>query len=313
MGGSGGGSWNPLDRYGADELKEKLREIETKTQDAGFETQVADHLGGLLADANQRDATLGRERLDRALQVVGKHFEGDFSTVFGGSVSKRTYVEGLSDIDTLLPLEGTDLESASPQEALSKLENKLRKGLAGQAEVSKGRLAITLRYPDGMDVQLLPAKRTATGLEVPAWRGDRWSEIEPEGFRRALTQTNQACSGKLIPVIKLAKTINASLPESFQLSGYHLEAIGVAAFRGYSGAQLHGPMLMHYFERAREIVQRPIRDRTGQSIHVDDDLGPEGSQERQQTAHVLDRVYRRLRNAHGAQSLEQWMDIFASR
>ena len=313
MGGSGGGSWNPLDRYKPDELKQKLRAIEDATHDTGFETQVAEHLGGLLADANQRDATLGQERLDGALQVLGRHHEGDFSTIFGGSVAKRTYVEGLSDVDALLPLDGTGLESVSPQEALARLEATLKNGLAGKAEVSKGRLAITVRYPDGMEIQLLPAQRTATGVRVPAWRGDRWSEIEPEGFRKALTQTNQDCSGKLIPVIKLAKTINATLPESFQLSGYHLEAIGVAAFRGYPGAQLHAPMLVHYFERAREIVKSPIRDRTGQSIHVDDDLGPEGSQERQQTAHVLDRVYRRLRNALGAQSLEQWMDIFIPR
>jgi len=313
MGGSGGGSWNPLDRYSAEQLKQKLSEIEAATQDAGFETRVADHLGGLLADANQRDATLGRERLDRALQIVGKRFEGEFSTIFGGSVSKRTYVEGLSDVDALLPLGGTDLASASPQDALSKLESALRKGLAGQADVSKGKLAITLRYPDGMEVQLLPAHRTPNGLKVPAWQGDRWSEIEPEGFRQALTKANQDCSGRLIPVIKLAKTINATLPESFQLSGYHLEAIGVTAFRGYPGAHLHASMLLHYFERAREIVKSPIRDRTGQSIHVDDHLGAESSQERQQTAHVLDRIYRRLRNALSSQSLEQWMDIFTSR
>jgi hypothetical protein len=108
----------------------------------------------------------------------------------------------------------------------------------------------------------------------------------------------------------LAKAIIGQLPEAQRLSGYHIESLAIAAFRGYDGVKTPPTMLPVFFERARELVLAPIRDSTGQSVHVDQYLGPAQSELRQITGHLLGRLGRRMRNATAAQSTAQWRALF---
>ena len=103
-----------------------------------------------------------------------------------------------------------------------------------------------------------------------------------------------------------------TLPESQRLSGYHMESLGIEAFRGYDGEKTTTAMLPVFFERARDLVLSPIRDRTGQSFHVDEHLGPENSAERVAISHVMGRIARRMRNATAAGSTAQWEAMFGS-
>src|SRR5205085_3963650 len=123
------------------------------------------------------------------------------------------------------------------------------------------------------EIQVIPAVRTRDGLRVPAWLGNGWAEINPEKFTAALTKRNAQCGGKLIPTIKLAKAINATLPEPHQLTGYHMESLAIAAFRGYDGPQTLPKMLPYFFTRIPDLLLQPIKDKTGQSVHVDTHLG----------------------------------------
>lgn len=129
-------------------------------------------------------------------------------------------------------------------------------------------------------------------------------------FQEALTNRNAACGGKLVPTIKLAKAINGELPENQRLSGYHVESLAIAAFRGYAGEKTTSAMLPTFFERARELVLAPIKDSSGQSVHVDGHLGPANSAERIAASHLLGRIARRMRNATAAASVPQWKALF---
>ena len=80
--------------------------------------------------------------------------------MFGGSVTKHIYVDGLSDIDCLLVVNDTSLEHAGPKNTLVAVKNILSARLMGRAEVVAGRLAVTVQYGDGMEIQLLPAIRS---------------------------------------------------------------------------------------------------------------------------------------------------------
>ena len=113
-----------------------------------------------------------------------------------------------------------------------------------------------------------------------------------------------------MPTIKLAKAIIGQLPESQRLSGYHVESLAIAAFRGYDGEKTTSAMLPAFFEKARSLVLSPIRDSTGQSVHVDGYLGAANNEQRQAAGHVLGRIARRMRNATAAGSTEQWNDLF---
>jgi hypothetical protein len=310
MGGSGGGG--PFRYQSPEALRNRVREAEEKAKDAAFEAALSGTLGELLRDYNARDTDLVRERLDELKEALEGTIEGSVDQIFGGSVAKHTYVDGLSDIDSLIIINATDLQDKSPRGALAHMEESLEGGgLADATSVDHGRMAITVEYRDGMTIQLLPALKDADGrLHVPSSRRDGWSRINPAAFSEALTRHNQQCGNKLIPTIKLAKAINGTLPEAQKLSGYHMESLGIAAFRNYDGEKTTTAMLPVFFERGRELVLSPIRDTTGQSVHVDEYLGPANSPERIAISHVMGRIARRMRNATAAGSTAQWRAMF---
>jgi hypothetical protein len=311
MGGSGGSfgsGYNPRD------IAKQVRDDEKRNlNDTEFNIRLGDLFGELLGDFNNRDTEGVRRRLDDILDKLGDETDAKLDLIFGGSVAKRTYVDGLSDIDCLVVLNGTDLEKAGPHAARDQLAKTLAAELAGEATVSAGQLAVTITYTDGMEIQLLPAVRTEVGVKIPSARTEgRWSEIDPGKFQEGLTKYNKLCGNKLIPTIKLAKAVIAQLPEASKLSGYHVESLAIDAFRNYTGTMTTAAMLPHFFEHAKERVLRPMTDRTGQSLHVDGYLGNADSPERQIASHILSRLAKRMSNATAASSLPQWKDLFGA-
>jgi len=312
MGGSGGGSW--VGNRNPSELAKQVRRSEESSADSSFDVKLADDLARLLANYNGRDVPLVRERLEKAKEALEHSIEGTVDQVFGGSVAKHTYVDGLSDVDSLVVINGTVLAERTPQGALSEITRVLEARLTKDEVVKKGRMAVTIDYADGMSIQLLPAIREADGrLRVPSSRREgEWSLINPDAFRQALSRRNVECGNKLVPVIKLAKAINGTLPEAQQLSGYHVESLAIAAFRGYDGQKSTSTMLPIFFERSRDLIRSPIRDSTGQSVHVDDYMGPADSPMRLAASHVLGAIAKRMRNAKAAGSLQRWRSLFGA-
>lgn len=231
--------------------------------------------------------------------------------IFGGSVAKHTYADGLSDIDCLLVMDKQDLAAQGPKTMLSDLEATLKDKLGNSAEVSAGRLAVTVKYADGQEIQLLPAARDGDRLMIPSSRVEgQWSTVDPQHFQKGLSKYNAASDGKLVPTIKLAKAIIAQLPESQQLSGYHIESLAIEAFKNYSGPKTASAMLPHFFEHAKGRVLRPMTDSTGQSVRVDGYMGDRDSPARANASHILGRISKRITNATAAGSITQWKDLF---
>ena len=307
MAGSGGGVFSGRT---PEEVSDLVRKAEAETSVEAFRADLSATLGQLLSGYNGRDRELTNERLEDIKGTLEGTIEGTFDQLFGGSVAKHTYVDGLSDIDALLLIDRTELSGATPARALDELTETLRNGLGPAAKVTHGRMAVTVEYPDGMQIQLLPSVRSDEGFKIPSSRRDGWSHVEPRGFQEKLTSLNQDLEGKLVPTIKLAKAVIANLPEQFRVSGYHAEALAIAAFRRYGAEKSTATMLPMYFERAKDLVLEPIKDSTGQSIHVDEYLGPGGSPTRVSISHIFARVAKRMRNASAGRSKEQWMDLF---
>ena len=309
MGGSGsGGAF--VYRTPA-QLLDQVRKQEDKTSDVAFDTGLANVLGQLLGKFNARDTERARELLDELSELLGDELNGPFEHLYGGSVAKHTYVDGLSDVDSLVVIDDSELGDKKPKDALQRMRSVISQKLGEAATVSVGKMAVTLDYGDGIIIQLLPALRTRDGkFHVPSSRNENaWSLIDPRRFQQALTQRNGECNGKLVPTIKLAKAVMGQLPETRRLSGYHIEALAISAFRNYDGVKSTAAMLPTFFERAQGLVLKPIRDRTGQSVHVDGYLEGERSQEREVASHLLGRIARRMRNASAARSLAQWQAL----
>jgi len=188
----------------------------------------------------------------------------------------------------------------------------LEESLVNVEDIRVGNLAVTVIFSDGIEIQLLPAIKHGEGFKIPTGRGNDWSKIiRPDKFATRLTEVNQSNGGKVIPAIKLVKGINSQFPENQQLTSYHIESIAIEAFKSYpdSKPKTTKTMLEHFFEKASETVKSPIKDKTGQSINVDEYLGPENSVNRFQISHALDRVYRRMKNADTVGSVEEWKSI----
>jgi hypothetical protein len=291
-----------------DTLKEKLRASEGQTQNVKHETQVTGLLSAMLTEFNNRDHNAISAHLDEIKDALETDLEGTVDLLFGGSVAKHTYVDGLSDIDSLVILDSCELSDQSPQEAKEYFAQKLKERFP-RAEIHEGNLAVTIRFNDS-EIQLLPAVSCDDHVKIANRTGTDWSKIRPRRFTDALTRVNQEQGRKVIPVIKLAKAIIDTLPEKQKISGYHAESLAIEAFKAYQGSRELKPMLKSYFEQASSLVRQPIRDKTGQSVHVDDYLGPTNSLERRIVSDAFSRISRRMRNADNAASIDEWGKLF---
>ena len=306
MGGSRGGYFSGS--HLPDELVRRTRLAEDVARTDAFDTEVSGFLGSLLTQFNDRDTDLTRRTIEKVRSELEIDTDGSIDVLFGGSVAKHTYVDGISDVDALLLVDRTDLADLRPSQLISIVADTLGSHYGSDA-VHEGSLAVTVDV-GGSTVQFLPALRRGDGFAISSGREDTWSQINPQRFARALTDANRHLDGKLIPCIKLVKGIVARLPEQRRMTGYHVEAVAIKVFRRYDGAHTTKAMLRHFFEHAGSHVIHHIRDSSGQSVHVDEYLGSEGSLPRRIVADALTRVGRQMRNADGARSMDRWKHLF---
>ena len=295
-----------------DDYKREIREIREKSQDEAFETAVNEKINDKLGKYNARDTVSHREHLNEIKQIIEDDKDGTVDLKFAGSVSKHTYVDGLSDVDVLVLVNNSELAEKTPNEIKDYIKSKLQQKLRDVVEIRTGSLAVTVRFSDGTEIQLLPALKIGDGYRIPKEKGNDWSNVtKPDKFASKLTEVNEKCGQKVVPVIKIAKSINGQLPEDQQLSGYHIESLAIKIFRNYPDDAPRTPkaMLKYFFERAKDEVKTPIKDHTQQSIHVDDDLGPENSPQRLRTSYTLYRISNRMKNADASTNSEEWEKV----
>jgi len=306
MGGSGGGFFSG--KYKPSDLRRLVSEAAEKVPREGFETEVSSYIDSLLTQVNRRDTAAVEQHLETITKAIESDIEGSVGLQFGGSVAKHTYVDGLSDIDALVILNQSELKDMNPAEVRAYFAQRLRDRL-GQTPVEEGALAVTVTFQDAT-IQLLPAVRVGAGVRVPQAEGATWSPVvRPDAFARKLTLVNQATNSKLVPTIKIAKSILAQLPDSQRLSGYHVESLAIEVFGGYQGTTTTKAMLRHFFTEAPRLIRQPIKDSTGQSVHVDDYLGGGNDVSRRIIGDSVARIGRSMQNADGANSVKQWQEI----
>lgn len=303
--GGGGGSYI----FTPQNTEDQIDSANENTSDADYEAEVSENLADLLRDYNNRDAQEINDRLNEVTGLLEDYLDSSIDLLFGGSVSKYTFINGISDVDSLMRLKETIFASESPQELLQEFENLLNRTLDPSINVERGQLAITLTFQDGMQLQLLPALQTANGLRIAASEGDSWSNvIYPERFARQLTAVNQKLSGRVVPIIKLAKGAIENLELGSDLRGYHIEAMAVKAFQNYAGPINPKALLQHFFEHASGQINSPTQDSTGQSVYIDSQLGPSNSPQRQHLSQELGRIAQRMSEADSARSVGDWLD-----
>lgn len=306
----GGGSGSSSKGSSAGDGRKVRAQMDQRTGEAEYAQTLNRYLREKLAEYNNRDSEAVNRHLETIRQKLSGEIEEFVELKFGGSVAKHTYVDGLSDVDILVNVKGTELEDYSPGQLLNYFAGKIKERLPN-TDIGVGSLAVTVSYLDGTRLQLLPALLTGMGMHIPDQSGHNWSDVvKPFAFAKRLTEVNSNCGGQVVPVIKLFKAIQQSMPSDAQLRGYHVESLAVNAFREYKGTASYQEMLKHLCRYAAEHVSRPILDRTGQSLHVDDYLGSPHSTERQRVSAFLGRLSKRLASADEKKDLTLWQRHF---
>jgi hypothetical protein len=293
------------------EGREASRRDDFKVVDSQFEATINDMIAERLKQYNDRDTNQINRHIDDITSILQDEHEESFKTLHGGSVSKHTYIDGISDVDTLLLLDESTLSEYTPDTVKRKVAELLRERLSGVYEVRTGSLCVTAVFKDGCEVQLLPAMRRKSGIVIQELGQNTWSGIiHPERFAQKLSDENKRANGKLVPVIKALKGINAGLSPEKQLSGYHIESMAIEAMKGYDpDGKSYKNILEHTCNRFCELVMAPITDKTGQSYHVDDYLGPTNSSARVSRQRALRNVVRRMKNGNENKDRDEWDNL----
>lgn len=300
MGGSGGGG-----KYSssAEDLARIREEVRAKLQQQQLAADVNQFLAEELAEYNERDSRRTRELLDSIEEALSDQGYDVRDLGFGGSVAKHTYIDGLSDVDALVFLDESHV--GSPAEVISGFADALRDTVPPSATVTTGNMAVTVTYRDGTQIQLLPATERGERTVISSSDGTEWKAVRPHKFTEKLTETNQRNGGGVVPAIKLAKSLVDKFAAAQQLSGYHMEALAVDAFKAYDGPRDRASTLHHLLGHAAQAVLRPSADITGQSLHIDDQLGPAESSARQAVSRALTRTVGALTSATSVQTYRQ--------
>lgn len=248
-------------------------------------------------DFNRRCEELLARYSDRNNLDIRRHIEGlcailrrngnVVQAIYGGSVSRGTDVNGISDVDILLVVNQSSLINQPPSRVINYVKETLERQLSYNP-IRVGNLAVTVEYADETEIQILPAIRRGTeGFRIARPGSNRWSgTVFPNRFAEKLMEVSQRNGSRVLPTIKLAKAIADCFVTrpSRKISGYHMEALAIKAFENYNGPQDPKSMLVHLFGDSMTAVMTPIRDITGQSTTVDEYLGGEGSRLRKGAA-----------------------------
>ena len=102
MGGGGarGPSYIPkVDDKNRKKLSVKIAELR-KEEEQKIDQKINNYLQGLLQKYNDRDYDSTKEHIEALAEILGDTTELK-QMLYGGSVAKHTYVDGLSDVDAL--------------------------------------------------------------------------------------------------------------------------------------------------------------------------------------------------------------------
>ncbi|MDP2860023.1 MAG: CBASS oligonucleotide cyclase [Bacillota bacterium] len=273
----------------------------------GLIGDVNELLRQLLLRYNDRDREKIKQRLDELAGHIGDTAEVD-RVLFGGSIAKHTDVDGLSDTDALVVLDREAVKGETPADLLAQFEEVLDVNLPRHdvRSVNVGRLAVTVVYLDGEEIQLLPALRSGNAVQIASEDGTRWRPTHPRRFEHRLTEANARMDGAVIPTIKLVKSMISELPPQKQLRSHHIEALAIDAVTAYQGPKTPRSLVLQFLGHAATRVLSPLRDVTGQSETIDDYLGLAGSTERQIISQALAALGRRLESAT---SVKEWRAV----
>jgi predicted nucleotidyltransferase len=283
--------------------KTTVRPDSNETDEKYLSTEVNEMLWDKLEEINDHDYEAITRHKEEILNKLANEFDGVEDIGFGGSHSRNTDVAGLSDVDVLVTL--GELESGESSSQMLDQFAKTLKDRFPKTKISVGKMAVTIKFSDGIEIQVLPAFKYRDGYRISDPQSEGWITTFPERFCRELTEVNKKQSNMVIPIVKLAKYICRT--REINVESYHLENMALNIFRQYAGERTLPRMLEHLFGQVKSMCLRLTKDPSGQSKYVDEELSISN---RQQLAKDFKHVESDLKLAMMSKSLVMWRNLF---
>lgn len=202
-----------------------------------------------------------------------KHLGGIDRDFLSGSYGRRTAIRPLHDIDLFLVLNPqfhAGLRGVDPGPCLVAVRDALARAYPNkQAARLQGR-SVNIEFSgSGIGYDIVPAFSNGTDAYlIPDRTRQSWIRTNPEIHRQKLVAANQRAGGKLVPLVKLAKHVNAGLGRP--LASFHLEVMSYEAFSGSPPSYPDGLafVLAHLSER----VLQTCRDPAGLGPNIDNGM-----------------------------------------
>jgi len=303
MGGSGGSnySYSPKTPRQIDALVERAG---SETQERATSTAIERVVDEKLNEINDHDY----EAIDRHRRQIENKlretYDGVETVQYGGSHSRHTNVSGLSDVDILVPMGRASDAPASSKQAIERLAEVLRERYPS-SKIETGRMAVTVHFSDGIEIQVLPAFRVGSDrFKIPNPNNTGWIETCPTAFAKKLTDANREHNNLVVPIIKVAKYLCDK--HDVPVSSYHLENMVVESLSHYSGRLNQHEMLQHVINQAKSQVLHRIPDPCGQSSDVSGDVSPS---ERATAASRFRSLEQKIARANAAASSDEWKTL----
>ncbi|MDE2854316.1 MAG: nucleotidyltransferase [Chloroflexota bacterium] len=296
MSGGGRQNWRNLQPVTRREL---LDDSEHETDSLQRATEIEHYLSEKLKEINDLDYSAIHSHREMIQKALRKEFDIE-SMNFAGSHARHTDVVEHSDIDLLATFRDKSELPDSSDESIVLLAHRLQARLP-KSTIEIGKMAVSVKFSDGLEVQVLPAFREGNAFKIPDVDSSGWKSSNPAAHSRALTATNGRCNGQLIPTIKLAKELFRR--NGIELKSYHVESMALKAFAHYSDARSNRVMLRHLLSSSKTLVRQPIADQAGQTSDVSSYLSP---QDRTQLSTKLANLETRLES----DLLGNWSDSF---
>lgn len=283
--------------------------IENATEANSSKVSINELLEGFVKDMqiSKEQLEMIRSNVEKILLELKKYDIDVEDISWEGSFSKKTYVEGLSDIDFIISL-GTYSESGFEYKENSKLALEKLKDIVSKrfpnTEVKVGNMAVTVTFSDGTELQFLPGFKYYEGYSIPDPKSNGWITTFPKRFKDKLTDANQKLNGKFKPIIRLIK--NLFDKNGIELSSYHIENLALSVLKDYKGPYTYSAMLLGFLNGAKVEIGGKLPDISEQSRYVDDYLGDAGSPTRKAYARKIKAIEAKLLNYNR----EDWNDSF---
>jgi len=238
-----------------------------------------------LGGQNKKEIYLVQKRINKIDKILKKNFK--IELILSGSVTKHTYVHGLSDIDILVNLREESPKSINPKMVQERIKNILKTDFKTENDLE----AINILVDKKIKIQLVPVILKDKDIFFPSKGGKKWIKILPQRFSNQLKKRDDKLCKKLSTLIRIIKIINVEeIASKNRLKNHHIEVLAYLYSLKNPGEENILNWLHDFFLYAKDRVKEKVRDTSNQFTFVDNYLGKPKNKRRKEVSKNLEEV-----------------------